>query len=71
MSGVSDISQAWKGRWALGIGDQQEIDVCRAGGCSGTLPTCANNPSAALCYSSCTVAENTENSLILLQGGKH
>lgn len=71
---VSDIFQAWKGRWALGFGDEQEIDVCRAGGCSGTLPTCANNPYAAsllLCYSSCMVSDNVETRLVLPQGGGH
>lgn len=74
MPGVSDISQAWKGGWALGFGNEQEADVCRAGGCSGALPTSTNNPyaaSSALCYSSCVVSENIETHLVLLQEGEH
>lgn len=67
----ADISQAREGRWALGFGDERETDVCRAGGCSGTLPTCANNLSAVLCYSSRTVPENGQSRLVLLPGGGH
>lgn len=66
----SDISQAREGRWPLGFGDERETDVCRAGGCSGTLPTCANNLSAALCYSPRTVPENGQSRLVLLPAGR-
>jgi len=72
--GLSDISQGWNGRWALGMGDEPEINVCRAGGCGGTLPTCANNPyaaSAASCHSSRVVSENVETHLVLLEEGQH
>lgn len=68
------FSRLGKAGGLLASGGEQEMDVCRAGGCSGTLPTRANNPYAAplaLCYSSCMMSENVETYLVLLRGGEH